>query len=136
MLLKLERGESGIGNLSIDSKQFCHTLEGDKPIPPGTYQVIMTRSPKFNNQYLPLLASVPGRAAIRIHAGNFSSDTEGCILIGFGVGDMNGDKKVDLKNSRAALDALLPQLTDSLLRGDLVRIEILPPTLSPPTLLA
>ena len=55
---------------------------------------------------------VPGRTAILIHAGNFAGDTtrglrsdvQGCILLGMGRGEIEGQPAVTL--SRAALNKL------------------------------
>ena len=88
-----------IGKLYIKEEgaptYFCDTLEptwrdyahgaykmkGCSAIPEGRYPVVVTWSPKFR-QWLPLLLHVPKFEGIRIHAGNTSCDTEGCILLG------------------------------------------------------
>lgn len=87
-----------LGSLYIDGHWQCWTLEdpireipgqpvsawkvkGDTAIPAGRYRVIRSRSPRFG-KVLPLLEHVPGFDGIRIHAGNRSADTEGCLLPG------------------------------------------------------
>lgn len=82
---------STIGEIQIDRKFFCYSLEdavrdtkikGITAIPEGEYQVIMTHSPRFK-MVMPLLCGVPNFEGVRIHAGNSSKDTEGCILVGY-----------------------------------------------------
>lgn len=94
MILELKRkiftDDSTIGELSIDGEFVCYTLE-DKvretkiqnvtAIPYGKYEVIINFSNRFQ-KYMPLLLNVPNYAGVRIHPGNKSGDTEGCILVG------------------------------------------------------
>ncbi|MBO6189134.1 MAG: hypothetical protein J6O23_11630 [Prevotella sp.] len=68
-----------------DYKHGAYKVKGRSAIPEGRYAVVITYSPKFR-QWLPILL---GDAefnrkwqGIRIHAGNCSEDTEGCILVG------------------------------------------------------
>ena len=90
------RADYTIGRLEDENgKKICDTLEpiwrnydgGEmkiprkSAIPEGTYRVVVTKSRRFQ-KYLPLLVGVPGFEGVRIHAGNTSRDTEGCILVG------------------------------------------------------
>ena len=91
------------GSLFLEQRHQCYTCEdvvrdlsdpsakipGETAIPAGRYQVIVNWSVRFNRR-LPLLLSVPhftGRRRwtfVRIHPGNTSVDTAGCILPGLG----------------------------------------------------
>ena len=90
------RADYTIGRLEDENgMKICDTLEptwrdykgGElkipmkSAIPEGTYGVVVTKSQRFQ-KYLPLLVGVPGFEGVRIHAGNTSRDTEGCILVG------------------------------------------------------
>lgn len=142
MKLLLERDPSGltctIGHISIDGQPFCDSLEdpireipgepverwkvrGDTAIPAGTYAVDVTYSARFQRD-LPLLLGVPGFEGIRIHAGNTSHDTEGCIL----VGTWNGGEFIH--NSRIALASLMDMLEIAELSRRPATIEIRNPT--------
>jgi len=78
------------GELWYKDKMICYTLE-DPPrdikimhetgIPEGTYQIIINYSPRFKRK-LPLLLNVPNFEGIRIHKGNFTRSTSGCVLVG------------------------------------------------------
>ena len=86
MLLRLYRslpqGNAICGQLYVDGKLFCDTLErADVAIPAGFYPMTLTVSPRFG-EILPLIGNIVGRTGIRIHAGNFIRDTAGCILVG------------------------------------------------------
>lgn len=102
MNLELKRIHFGedftVGQLSESGRFICYTLEdkvrevigepvsswkiqNQTAIPVGMYPVIITMSTRFKTR-LPLLLDVPGFSGIRIHTGNSSKDTEGCILVG------------------------------------------------------
>ena len=79
-----------IGELYVDGEFQCFTLEdpvtlvkikGESAIPAGRYRVSVTYSPRFKRE-MPLLHDVAGFEGVRIHPGNRTSDTEGCILVG------------------------------------------------------
>ena len=54
---------------------------GKTCIPNGTYTVVLSYSNRFK-RILPELLDVPHFLGIRIHSGNSSKDTEGCIILG------------------------------------------------------
>ena len=90
-----------IGKLYINDKYLCDMLEdpvrdlnkngkfdngekkiyGNTAIPYGIYDVVLSMSPKFK-RILPLICGVNSFEGIRIHAGNSTKDTEGCLLPG------------------------------------------------------
>lgn len=105
--------ESTIGRLLINDVFHCFTLEDKErevkiqnitAIPKGRYEVVINFSNRFQ-QLMPQLLNVPNFAGVRIHWGNYSKDTEGCILLGTSKGvDMIG-------NSRTAYAKFMSVLT-------------------------
>lgn len=116
-----------IGHLWIDGQPFCDTLEPLAPIPPGTYEVILTESGRArqgtlwtprSDCKLPLIVNVPGHSAIRIHAGNTSADTEDCVLVGTWTG---GE---EIQSSRPSLRALLDLMDTAFGNGQPVTLQV------------
>jgi len=106
------------GDLSIDGQEYCYTLERPEvQIPPGQYSIEMTWSPRFSRP-LPLLDGTSPRKDIRIHAGNWPRDTEGCLLVGLSIGDSM------LCQSQAALGPLVTLIQQALDAHDSVSIVI------------
>lgn len=80
-----------ISEMYMNDIFFCHTLEdtvrlglkikNETAIPSGVYEIKLTYSPKFKKN-MPEIVNVPNFTGIRIHSGNQSSDTSGCILVG------------------------------------------------------
>ena len=68
-----------------DYEHGAYKVKGRSAIPEGRYAVVISFSPKFK-AWLPILLGGPEFnrkwQGIRIHAGNCSKDTEGCILVG------------------------------------------------------
>lgn len=98
------KGKPTLGEMHIDGEFFCYTLEdedrgilngmsfsrvkelkryGETCIGYGSYTLTLGESVKFK-RVLPLLHKVTGFEGIRIHRGNFASDSLGCILVGYG----------------------------------------------------
>lgn len=116
-----------LGSLYVDGKWECWTLEdvireapiglytdmaawvaswkvpGETAIPEGLYDVTLSMSNRFKI-VLPEVLRVAGFTGIRMHAGNKSKDTEGCLLVGQGRGDAL------VTSSQLALDALMLKL--------------------------
>lgn len=123
---KIFTKKSAIGELSIDGKYFCWTLEdmvrpegsdkvwGETAIPYGNYQVKLTYSPKFK-RITPEILNVPNFKYIRFHIGNFPRNTEGCVL----VGEKIGFNKV--LRSRKAFENLMAKLKGQ----DKIELEII-----------
>ncbi len=96
-----------IGDLSINGKFFCNTIEDtvrDLPstcpetprgrsctckekvyaktaIPAGKYKITFQYSPRFKRR-MPYLHDVPHFLGILIHSGNTEADSAGCIIVG------------------------------------------------------
>lgn len=109
--------EATVGELFVNDKKQCNTLEdivrpdgekvyGKTAIPTGTYEIKLTNSPRFK-KVLPEILNVPNFAGVRIHTGNSSKDTEGCLL----VGTWDGKNENWISNSKAAFDNLMSLLT-------------------------
>lgn len=107
--------KSTIGKMYIGGRFFCYTLEdvdrdknkdgdlndpgeqkvyGETAIPKGKYNVTLTMSNRFK-VVMPLLNNVVGFEGIRIHNGNTSEHTHGCLLVGESKGkDFIGGSKM------------------------------------------
>ena len=134
MELKLNRiflGSSAtIGELYIDKKYIADTLEdrvrpegekvyGKTAIPEGTYEVKLTHSPRFK-RILPEILNVPNFSGIRIHTGNSSKDTEGCIL----VGTWDGEKEDWVSDSKIAFNKLMSLLEEATNNKEKITITV------------
>lgn len=120
-----------LGELFVDGAFECYTLEdtdrqietrgvkinGQTAIPRGTYQVVIDFSNRFQRS-LPRLLKVPYFEGIRIHPGNASVDTAGCILVGKSwLADRVGQ-------SHLAFERLYEKLKVAVDRGEAISIEI------------
>jgi len=121
-----------IGSLYIDGSKLCDTLEDTNRgltstmtldeiqkikvqnrtcIPTGRYEIIIDISNRFK-KLMPHILDVPGFGGIRIHSGNTSIDTDGCILLG---------TKIDSEtvgSSRDAFAKFFPKLQEGLKQGN------------------
>lgn len=92
----------------VEQIKFC-TLElpwrGNQKniscIPQGDYECQQIIRP--NGDWALWVKGVPNRTSILLHKGNFTSDVQGCILIGTGFDDINSDLIMDVVNSTNAM---------------------------------
>lgn len=122
------------GKIFTNGTEECFTLEdkdrkledggekiyGKTAIPRGIYQIKLTYSNRFK-RILPLLIDVPQFTGIRIHIGNYSKDTDGCILVGA------DNKKEDddfIGQSKVAFDKLFAKMEEAEERDEEITIEI------------
>ncbi len=138
MKLSLLRYDSGpkatLGTLAVNGSFQCYTLEdvvretsepvekwkvpGKTAIPRGTYRVVIDFSNRFGKP-LPHVLDVPGYTGVRIHPGNTSEDTEGCILVG---GKPTGPDFIP--NSRQTFNKLFSMLEQAEQDGQTISIEV------------
>ena len=71
-------------------------------IPAGIYPVH-----KHATKNVLVISEVPGRFGIQIHAGNYTSELQGCILPGRDWHDLDHDGVTDVASSKDALRALM-----------------------------
>lgn len=84
-------------------------------IPVGVYDAVKrsaSASPSRNYDHIHVL-NVPQRSFILIHTGNWYNHTQGCILTGTGLKDINKDGICDVIHSRIAFNDLMSYLPDS-----------------------
>lgn len=119
-----------IGELSVDNNYVCDTLEdkvrvdGEKvyaetAIPTGTYTLVLSYSNRFK-KVMPEILNVPNFSGIRIHCGNSSKDTEGCLL----VGKWDGKTENWISDSKNSYNKLYPLLEEAFNKKENITITI------------
>ena len=88
-------------------------VKNETAIPVGTYQVEKTFSQRFGKMMYQLIG-VDGFEGVRIHSGNTSHDTEGCLITGKERDEKNGE----VSGSRVAKEALEKVLDAAVARGE------------------
>lgn len=83
-----------LSRILFDGQYFVGLEPYNYIVPSGNYLLTLTHSPRFSSKYpynkvhnaqVPLINGVPGHSGVRIHVGNYVSETEGCLLIGSSV---------------------------------------------------
>ncbi len=100
---------------------------GDTAIPSGTYKISITKSKKFNGLMMPLLNSVPGFGGVRIHSGNLSSETSGCVLIAMQRGTFSAGADQRIIRSKEAMEQVQSRIAAALANGEQVWLDIVTP---------
>lgn len=95
-------------------------VRGQTAIPRGTYRCVSTYSPKYRRR-MPLLLGVRGFEGIRIHAGNSSKDTEGCLLFG------KNDRKGWVSDSKHCTALLTARLNEAWAKGEQCTVTVAGP---------
>ena len=119
-----------IGELSVNNNYVCDTLEdkvrvdGEKvyaetAIPTGTYTLVLSYSNRFK-KVMPEILNVPNFSGIRIHGGNSSKDTEGCLL----VGKWDGKTENWISDSKNSYNKLYPLLEEAFNKKENITITI------------
>jgi hypothetical protein len=124
-----------IGEMFLNGsiERYCYTLEDrdlcleiggvkipkETAIPRGTYKLIIDDSVRYKRK-MPQILDVPQFEGIRIHAGNYPVDTEGCILIGEEYDAMH---RIILK-SKVTFDKFFGMLETVLSTGEEISITI------------
>ena len=96
-IIRVERSEDGlIGVLTIDGKADCWTMQPDErdshfSVPVGNYLCKRFHGKKWQDTFEIIVA---GHSALLFHIGNREDDSEGCLLLGEEVGELNGKRAV------------------------------------------
>ena len=135
-----KRSTYTIGKMYIDGNYFCDTLEdvdrginqkdsldtikkikvaGATAIPTGTYTLVLSYSNRFK-KVMPEILNVPNFSGIRIHCGNSSKDTEGCLL----VGKWDGKTENWISDSKNSYNKLYPLLEEAFNKKENITITI------------
>ncbi len=110
-LIRTYRPNVTLGELTIDGKPLCNTIElpfllnkkGVSAIPKGKYAMVWTFSPAFKRNTWRLV-DVPNRDGILIHSANFTRQLKGCIAPCLSHSDLDKDGVMDGASSAKALE--------------------------------
>jgi len=83
-------------------RPFKNNIANISASPTGMYQVKYTFSPRLL-KYTYEIQNVVARTGIRIHSSNFVKQLLGCVALGETIADINGDKVLDITNSRKTI---------------------------------
>ncbi|MAC38201.1 MAG: hypothetical protein CMH93_01530 [Oceanicaulis sp.] len=145
VLQRLEHDDRAtLGELMLDGRRLCYTLEnrpprqpgvkepGDSRIPAGDWALGLREEGGFYNRHRarwpwhgPMVEILlPGWQWVLFHTGNYHTDTAGCVLTGESYGD--SDRGLAVWQSRVAYVRVYPELLDLARQGGrlIVRDEV------------
>lgn len=134
LVRKFHKGGFTEGKLYINDGFECYTVEdadrhlenagikvdGVTAIPKGTYDVTISMSKRFGKFLIEVL-NVPQFTGVRIHNGNSSKDSEGCIIVG-SINDRDDDDWVG--GSKVAYERLHGKVKKALSNKETVTLEV------------
>jgi len=134
LVRKFHKGGFTEGKLYINDGFECYTVEdtdrnlqnggikvdGKTAIPKGKYKITISMSKRFNKFLIEVL-DVPQFSGVRMHSGNSSKDTEGCIIVG-SVNTRDDDDWVG--GSVIAYDRLHAKVKKALSAGEECTLEV------------
>jgi len=109
-----------IGQLELVGTPFkCFTLElpwlknkqNVSCVPAKTYKYEKRKSPSLG--WVIHILDVENRTWIYIHSGNFTSQIQGCILVGQAIKDINRDGTPDVTASAPTFNSLMDRTNDT-----------------------
>lgn len=120
LIKTLSLDDCTIGQLELLGTPFkCFTLElpwldnqsDISCIFAGKYKYEKRKSPSLG--WVIHILDVEGRTWIYIHAGNFTSQIQGCILVGQAIKDINRDGTPDVTASAPTFNSLMDRISDT-----------------------
>jgi hypothetical protein len=122
------------GRLYIDGEFECFTVEdadrqleaggikvqNKTAIPKGEYPITISMSNHFKKMLIEV-QNVTGYSGVRIHSGNSSKDTEGCIIVG-SINERDDDDWVS--GSRIAYERLHSKVKQALSSEDNITLKV------------
>lgn len=92
-------------SLATIEQEWRYNMTSNSCIPAKEYGVSKYTSSKHGECLI--VEGTEPRTGILIHKGNFSEQSEGCIIVGLTHSDINLDQSMDVKHSSEALEKLM-----------------------------
>jgi hypothetical protein len=109
----VDDSDISIYNFNTLELPYLDNMKEKSSIPTGEYKCVKRVSEKYGWHWHVL--DVENRSLILIHNGNYYSQSRGCVLVGSGLKDINGDGLEDVINSNQTMIDLRRILPDEFL---------------------